>query len=155
LEFGGTLSSNVDLLIYDRENRLAVTVDIRARRGTSREWAAQLRRNLLQHEGFRGARFFLVVALDQIYLWPQTDATPDLFPPAYEIEAETVFKPYLVGTRLDLQAVDGMTFELLVSSWLSALVYSRGAAPSGQVWLEESGFLEAVRNGRLYDQAAA
>jgi hypothetical protein len=54
-----------------------------------------------------------------------------------------------------LRAVDGMTFELLVSSWLSALVYSRGSAPSGQGWLEESGFLEAVRNGRLYDQAAA
>ena len=149
------MSTGPDLLLYDRENRLAATVDIRARRGTSREWAAQLRRNLLQHEGFRGARFFLVVALDRIYLWPQSDTTPELILPTYEIEAEPVLNPYLVGTRVDLKTIGGPTFDLLVFSWLSALVYSRDPAPSGQSWLEESGFLEAVRNGRLYDQAAA
>jgi hypothetical protein len=149
------LSSNADLLIYDRENRLAVTVDIRARSGTSREWAAQLRRNLLQHEGFRGARFFLVVTLDRMYLWPQADSSPDLTLPTYEAEAEPILRPYIEGTRIDLRSVDGMTFELLVSSWLSALLYSRSAAPNGQSWLVESGFLEAVRNGRLFSQAAA
>jgi hypothetical protein len=149
------LHPNADFLIYDRENRLAVAVDVRARQGTSRDWAAQLRRNLLQHEGFRGARFFLVVTRDRIYLWPQADTAPDLALPAYEIESERVLNPYLQGTRLDLRSIGGMAFELLVSSWLSALVHSQGAPPSDQSWLTESGFLEAVRNGRLYDQAAA
>jgi len=146
---------NGDLLIYDRENRLAAMVDVRTRRGTSRDWAAQLRRNLLQHEGFRGAPFLLVATLDRIYLWPEADTAPDLSLPAYEVEAGPVLNPYLAGTSLDLRTIGREAFELLVWSWLSALIHSRGAAPHGQGWLEESGFLEAVRNGRLYDQAAA
>lgn len=149
------MSTGPDLLLYDRENRLVAAVDIRARRGTSREWAAELRRNLLQHEGYRGARYFLVVALDRIYLWLQADTAPDLTLPEYEVEAEPVFAPLLAGTRLDLRKLDRGTFELLVSSWLNTLVHSRSDASKAQAWLEESGLLDAVRKGRLYDQAAA
>jgi hypothetical protein len=149
------MSANPDLLLYDRENRLVTAVEIRARRGTTRDWAAQLRRNLLQHEGFRGARFFLVVTLDRIYLWPRADAAPDLTPPAYEVEAEPVLRPYLAGTRLDLEALSGPAFEMLVSTWLNELVRSDGALRNGQSWLEESGLLAAIRHGRLDYQVAA
>jgi len=149
------LSARPDLLLYDRENRLVAAVEIRARRGTTRAWAAQLRRNLLQHEGFRGAPYFLVATLDRIYLWPRADASPDLTPPAYEVEAEPVLKPYLVGTRHDLETLGGPAFEMLVSTWLNDLVRSAGAAPPGQLWLEESGLLAAIRHGRLDYQVAA
>jgi len=148
------MSAGPDLLLYDRENRLVAAVDIRARRGTSRQWAAELRRNLLQHEGYRGARYFLVVALDRIYLWLQADTAPDLTLPEYEVESAPVFAPLLEGTRLDLRTLVKDTFELLVSSWLSGLVHSPSGALQGQSWLEESGLLDAVRKGRLYDQAA-
>jgi hypothetical protein len=146
---------NGDLFIYDRKNRLAALVDVRARRGTSREWAAELRRNLRQREGFRGAPILLVVTLDHIYLWPEADTAPDLALPAYEIEAGPVLNPYLAGTSLDLGTLGREAFELLVSAWLSALVHSLGTAPHDQHGLADSGFLEAVRNGRLYDLAAA
>ena len=54
--------------------------------------------------------------------------------------------------------ISGPAFELVVAAWLADLVRSeeqREKLTDGQSWLVESGFLTAVRDGRVaYEEAA-
>ena len=51
-------SSYVDLALYDHDGRLTAVAEVKNKQGTSREWAAKLRRNLLAHGGHYKADFF-------------------------------------------------------------------------------------------------
>jgi hypothetical protein len=146
------MSSYADLALYNRNGQLTAVVEVKNKPGTSREWATQLRRNLLAHSGHYNADFFLLVTPDRLYLWKTAGATPTLIQPHYEINAEPIFAPYFDHAGVDPRNVSGHAFELVVAAWLSDLVRSEGLpeqTANGQKWLVESGFLAAVRDGRL------
>ncbi len=88
------MSPRADLALYDRDGQLTVAVEVKNKLGTSAEWAAKLRRNLLAHGGFYGGSFFLLVTPDRVYLWKGAGAEPDLSPPPYEIDATPLFASY-------------------------------------------------------------
>ena len=153
------MASSIDLALYDRDGRLIAVAEVKNKQGTSREWAAKLRRNILAHGGGHyNADFFLLVTSDRVYLWKNAGAVPTLVQPTYEIDAGPIFAPYFDRAGVSPTDISGPAFELVVAAWLGDLVRSeeqREKLTDGQSWLVESGFLTAVRDGRVaYEEAA-
>lgn len=146
------MSSYVDLALYNHHGQLIAIVEVKNKLGTSREWATHLRRNILAHSGHYNTDFFLLVTPDRLYLWKKAGTTSNLIPPQYEINAEPIFAPYFDRAGVDPHNASGHAFELVVAAWLSDLVRSEEPLEqytNGQKWLVKSGFLTAVRDGRL------
>jgi hypothetical protein len=146
------MSPYADLALYNRHGELTAVAEVRNKSGTSREWATQLRCNILAHSGYDKADFFLLVTPDRFYLWKHADTIPTLIPPHYESAAEAIFAPYFNRAGVDPHNVSSHAFELVVVAWLSDLVRSEEPPEpytNGQNWLVDSGFLTAVRDGRL------
>lgn len=146
-----------DLALYDRHGQLAAMVEVKNKLGTSSDWAAQLRRNLLAHGGFGAVRYFLVVTPEWLYLWRDGGRAPG-GAPDYAIDVRSFLRPYLERSASDSGRVAGTTLELAVGSWLADLMRSQerfGGEPVARQRLMASGLLDAVRDGRVaYDLAA-
>jgi hypothetical protein len=153
------MSTQPDFFLYDRIGRLAAVVEVSAKRGTTSEWAAEFRRNILAHfETFRGAALFLLVTPDRLYLWKDApteleDESPPV-PPDYEVDGRLLFSRYLEQTRMKLEEISRPAFELVVMSWLGDLIRQTPDA-LGLYGLEGSGLSEAAKNGRIVDPVAA
>jgi hypothetical protein len=131
-------------------------VDIRASLHTDPQWAAELRRNLLEREEFRRpTQFFMVATPDRLYLWKGPKTEVEVLLPDFVVDSRPLFLPYLQrpqGSSLDLDRLSPSTFELVVISWLSDLIYGSQRAESlgsEQAWLTDSGFLDAAKDGSL------
>jgi hypothetical protein len=153
------MATQPDFFLYDRIGRLAAVIEVSAKRGTSSEWAAEFRRNILAHfEAFRGAPLFLLVTPDRLYLW--RDAPTDLYdesppvPPDYEVDGGLLFSRYLKETSRKLKEISRPTFELIVMSWLGDLIRQTPGVLGIQE-LEGSGLSQAAKNGRIIDTVAA
>lgn len=147
-----------DLALYDRNGQLTALAEIKNKTGTSREWATELRRNMLAHGGFQSVPYFLLVTPDRLYVWKDAGTKPVSVQPAYVAETPSLLQPYFERTRVAPATVSGPAFELIVGAWLADLVRLEelpGQAETGQRWLAESGFFDAVKQGRIeYDIAA-
>jgi len=152
------MATGPDIILFDREGRRLLVAEVKNKRDTTPKWAAELRRNLLAHEGFRHAEFFLVLTPDRLYLWRGKPADPEPVPPDFVTEGGPLFRPYLERSGLDLDHLSSPVFELMATFWLSDLVHSRRESETlgrDEAWLVQSGLLEAVRNGKLaYERAA-
>lgn len=153
------MATQPDFFLYDRIGRLAAVIEVRNRRSTSSQWAAELRRNLLaDFEAYRGAPFFLLATPDRLYVWKDapTDLAEDSPPvlPDYEVDARPLFSRYLERSGRKLEEIHGPTFELIVLSWLGDLTrQARDARGFGE--LEASGLRDAAKDGRIADPVAA
>jgi len=149
-----------DLVLYQPNGLPIAAVDIRAKLGTTPEWAAKLRRNLLAHGGAVPALYFLVVTPDRVYLWKGSGTEPAELPPTHVVDAGPVFQPYFAAAKLDPSSVRGPSFELVVDTWLAELTRTDSEAleqrsvPTSDELLR-SGLVEAIRNARLEYPAAA
>lgn len=150
--------SFADLAIYDRRGRLNTAVDIRAVRGTTTEWAAELRRNLLSHgdSPLQEAHYFLIVTPERIYLWEDVGDVVEAIPPTHEYDAKALLAPYFARTRFTPGTVSGYAFELLVGDWVSDLLrIADGYQQPAPDWARDSEWLESMRNGRWEFEPAA
>ena len=147
-----------DLALYDRGGRLTAVAEIKKRFGTSREWAAQTRRNILAHGASCTADYFLLVTPDRLYLWKDAGTDPIRVPPTFEADTQSEFAPYFERAGLDPRHVSGHAFELLVSAWLGDVIRSEETAEKfagDRSWLAKSGFHTAVKDGRIEFEATA
>ena len=147
-----------DLALYDRGGRLTAVAEIKKRFGTSREWAAQTRRNILAHEASCTADYFLLVTPERLYLWKDAGTEPVRVPPTFEAETQSEFAPYFERAGLDPRHISGHAFELLVSAWLGDVIRSEETAEKfagARSWLAKSGFHTAVKDGRIEFEATA
>jgi len=145
-----------DLVVYGRDSQLVSAVEIRNKRGASREWASQMRWNLLSHEIFRAARFLLLATPDRVFLWKAAGGKPVPAPPDFEADGKALFAPYVRRAGLSPETISANAFELIVGNWLSSLILGiESAAGETQHWLVASGFLAAVQGGRTEHQLAA
>ena len=108
---------SADLALYDRGGRLTAVAEIKNRHGTSRQWAAQTRRNILAHGSSCNADYFLLVTPDRLYPWKDAGTDPVRIPPTFEADTQSEFAPYFEKAGLDSHHVSGTAFELLVSTW--------------------------------------
>ena len=148
--------ATADLALYDRGGRLTAIAEIKNKLGTSREWAAQTRRNLLAHGRAYSAEFFLLVTPDRLYVWKGVGTEPVQAPPTYEADTGPGFAPYFESAGVDPRYVSGHAFELLVGAWLSDLIRSEELTEElsdDQNWLARSGFRSAVKDGHVEYEA--
>ena len=148
--------ATADLALYDRSGRLAAIAEVKNKLGTSREWAAQTRRNLLAHGRAYSADFFLLVTPDRLYVWKGANTEPVQAPPTYEADTAPRFAPYFESAGVDPRSVSGHAFELLVGAWLSDVIRSEqttGESSDDQNWLAVSGFHSAVKGGHIEYEA--
>ncbi len=148
-----------DLALYDHSGRLTAVAEIKNKLGTSLEWAAQTRRNILAHGGPSNADYFLLVTPDRLYLWKGagTDSA-QVVPPTFEADTRQEFAPYFQSADVDPRQISGHAFELLVAAWLGDITRSTGTADrlfDDQSWLAKSGFRAAMRDGRIEYEAVA
>lgn len=144
-----------DLVVYDQEGWKILVVEVKGKLNTSRDWAAQWRRNMLAHGGMEHVGFVLLVTPDNLYMWKDAGAEPVAVPPTYVIDAKAVLKPYFDSARVDPASISGAAFELLVGAWLADLVHSDAMPEQMPEPLAESGLLEAIRHGRVEYEVAA
>ena len=149
------MPATADLALYDRSGRLTAIAEIKNKRGTSREWAAQTRRNLLAYSRAYGVDFFLMVTPDRLYAWKDAGTEPIPAPPTYEADTRPGLAPYFESAGVDPRYVSGHAFELIVGAWLSDLTRLEelmGEPSDDQNWLAKSGFRSAVKDGHVeYD----
>lgn len=152
------MEPRADIALYNPDGQLTTLVEVKNKIGTTREWAAKLRRNLLAHGSFRGADFLLLVTPDRLYVWKDAGAKPVALEPTYEIDARSVLQPYFTRAGVDPATVSGKAFELIVAAWLADLTRLGSPAEkpaSEEIWLADSGFLGAVKNARVELEVAA
>ena len=152
------MHSRADLTLYDPSGRLTAVAEIKNKLGTSSEWAAKTRRNLLAHSGFSSADFFLLVTPDRLYVWKEAGANPVEVPPTYQADAEPIFGPYFKRSGIGPDQVSSHAFELVVTTWLDDIIRSSGIEDENidhESWLAKSGFRSAIRNSRIeYEDVA-
>ena len=138
-----------DFSTYDSSGGLAAIVEAKRRLGTSTEWAAQFRRNILAHARIPLARFFLIVVPDRIYLW---DAQTEGNAPPTEIDARAIFAPYFERIGVRPERISPAAFESRVQWWLEDLVEN---SPTARSSLRDTGVAEAVAGGSVRRGRAA
>lgn len=147
-----------DLALYNRDGRLIAVAEVKNKSGTSSQWAAQLRSNVLAHGGFRSANFFLLITPDKLYVWKDAGIKPAVITPTYVVDAQPILKPYFEAADIKPDSINGSAFELVVGAWLGDLIRAEKSPPAAsetENWLTESGLLDAVKNGRVEYEAAA
>ena len=150
--------ATADLALFDRSGQLTAVAQIKNKLGTSREWAAQTRRNILAHGQGHAAEFFLLVTPDRLYVWKGVGIEPVQAPPTYEVDTNPGLAHYFERAGVDPRHVSGDAFELLVGAWLSDVVRFGDASEEfgdDRDWIAKSGFLSAVEGGRIEYEAAA
>jgi len=146
------MSFLADMAILDKTGAPTALVEVKSKSGTTPDWAAAMRRNLAAHGLMPEAKFFVLATPDRVYLWIDKTTDPRAVPPDFSFEPERALQPYYeeVGLRPDELAETSL--ELLVASWLSELMGGTGAdrlPAEASTWLRDSGFLTAIRGGRL------
>ena len=137
-----------DLILYHRDGWPIAAVEVRQKLGTGTNWTAQLRRNILAHGGALPC------------LWKGAGTDPKALPPDFVADAGPILEPYFAAALVQPGEIDGRAFELLLGTWLSDLTRSDLVGGAGQSaptveWLDCSGLLESVRNGRVEYPVAA
>ena len=140
--------SNIDFIAYDRQGRVVLLAEAKSRRGTSEQWAAGLRRNMLSHGLLPLAKYFLIATPERLYLWNQEHPDQADAAPEYSIDAAKEFQPWFRRLSLEPSDIGPEAFELLVHAWLNGIARS-GEGPSQDVaapWLAElTGSLQQAR----------
>lgn len=144
-----------DIAIFDKQGRATVLVEAKSKLGTTPDWAAAMRRNLVAHGILPVARFFMLATPDRFYFWVDKATEERQVPPDFSFEPTAALKPYYEQAGMGPTDLAESSFELVLASWLSEL--SHGAAeervPADAArWLRDSGFFDAIRGGRLEQQ---
>ncbi|MCL5998857.1 MAG: hypothetical protein M1546_22785 [Chloroflexi bacterium] len=145
-----------DLLAYSRDGRPVLAVEAKKRLNASRRWAAQLRRNILAHDAYPDARYFLLALPDTFYLWTDSQQASAEQEPLYVIDAKSILQPYFERIGTTAEEISGPSFELVVGLWLSDLLNSDQPPEDiekTQSWLVKSGLYQAIRGGHIEQEA--
>jgi hypothetical protein len=140
--------SGIDFVAYDREGRVLLLAEVKSRLGTSKSWAARLRRNMLSHGILPWAKYFLIATPERMYLWKQEDPDSAEMPPEFTIDAANVFQPYFKKLHQEPSEIGPEAFELLVLTWLTDIARPDRdlKQDASSAWLSEfSGSLQDAR----------
>src|SRR5579859_2949863 len=152
------MSGEADYRVDDQSGHLMLLVEVKNKSNASRDWAANLRRNIIAHGFFPSVEYFLLAVPNRFYLWKRGSNPYAIADPDFEVDPRSTLKPYFERAGIQPEAVSGKTFELIIAAWLNDLVNAPPQTewPSEmQGWLAESGLTEAIKGGRLVEQPSA
>lgn len=146
-----------DIVLYDKYGQLTAVAEVKNKAGTSSDWAAGLRHNILAHGDMEPVRFFLLVTPDKLYLWRNARPGQADVLPEFELDAQPIFEPYFKRAGVSRDDASSNALELVVASWLSDVIRAADhpdALLEGQDWLTGTGLLDALKNGRIEYEVA-
>lgn len=147
----------IDFIAYNRKGEIVLLAEAKSRGGGSKEWAAKLRRNMLEHRELPKSQYFLIVTPEGIYGWseessPTCDALPE-----FTIDSGEVLGPYFSKFGQNPAEISPVGFELLVHTWLIDISTSAGSSaendPSLRL-LAESGLLASLKQADIQMNSA-
>ena len=144
---------NIDLAVYDRSQRLILTVEAKKKFGASAKWAAQTRRNLVVHGFYPLASYFLLATPEKFFLWTSEKNNLEETLPNFVEDADLLLKPHLAELGFNLREIDGYVFEQVVAHWLKYDVMYPIENVVKPKWLVESGLSEKIFRGNLSFEA--
>jgi len=139
----------VDLAVYDRFQRLILTVEAKKKSGVSEKWAAQTRRNLVVHGFYPLASYFLLATPEKFFLWTSERNNLEETLPNFVENAEISLKPHLDELGFSLREIDEYVFEQVIAHWLKYDVMFPVKSVIKSKWLVESGLAEKILHGNL------
>jgi hypothetical protein len=149
------MDTGLDFSIYDHEGRLAAVAEAKKRPGITPAWAANWARNVLTHGDQPTPAYLLLFTPERVYLWKRPVASGETNP-TYILDASVLFRTYYSRPEVDPERISPEGFDLLVRSWLhDALRQPWPGTGHDTQSLEQSGFLEAVRNGHVENVLSA
>lgn len=142
----------IDFIAYDHAGGVILVAEVKSRFGTSEQWAARFRSNILAHGLLPKALFFLIATPERMYFWKQDHQGVADEPPGFTIDATKELKQYLDKLNKTPQALGEQALELLVLAWLTDIARTGEARvrqdPSMR-WLAESGLIDSLETARI------
>lgn len=135
------------------DDRVKLIVEAKTKSDASPQWAARMRRNLVQHGAIPSSVYFILALPDRFYFWRDA-RTAGTLPPDFEIESKQQLEPYLraIKSAWSLRDLSEESFELLVRNWLEDFVktdWTKATESNFKEWLLSSGLYESIRNGEV------
>lgn len=146
-----------DIAVFSRDNQLQLVVEVKGKSGSTAEWAAQMRRNLMAHSVVPRAPFFLLALPDRLYLWKNGSESAEARHADFVIDSTPIVAPYL-GKTITADKLSGQDLELIIKSWLHQLTISgisEGAVAPHEKWLLDSGLYNAIKDGSVKTEASS
>jgi hypothetical protein len=142
----------VDVIAYDQSGRVVLLAEAKSRVGTSAEWAARFRRNMLSHGILPRALFFMIATPERLYFWKQDHPGESDEPPEFTIDATREFEPYFDKLEKTSRTVSEQALEVFVLSWLTDIARTgdaRSRNDPSMRWLSESGLIDSLEKARI------
>jgi|SRR5271166_5430318 len=136
-----------DIAILSKRGEPILLVEVKNKTGTSKDWAAKLRRNIMAHGVLPKAPYFLVATPDHFYLWKDASDSVKELEPSYEIDPNSIPNPLFTPG----EEIGPVELETKVASWLNRIMSSQPEHTNGSIGdlLSRSGLREAIKGGRL------
>jgi hypothetical protein len=144
--------NGIDLVAYDGAGQAVLLGEVKSRVGTSEQWAARFRRNLLAHGTLPRAPFFLIATPERLYFWKQDDSGATDDPPAFTLDATKEFQPYFDKLQKTPLGLGEEALELLVLAWLTDIARRgdlRAKEDHTMRWLSDSGLIAMLERARI------
>jgi len=143
-----------DVVIADRFGTTAAIVEVKALNGASVQTATRYLRNLLVHGAVPHARFVMLITPECGYLWSEPEKVLLETAPTLSFPMDRIVEHYLPADGAHVPVRD-LVLEPIVRQWLADLSEGIVVDPRVENSLDEIGFLEVVRGGRVYTQTPA
>jgi hypothetical protein len=145
--------SSVDFTVERPGHAVWLLVEARNTLAPSREWAAEVLRNLFEYADPPPSEYFLLVLRNRMYLWRRP--TRDAAEPDFEGSTAEALQPYLSRLSYPLEKLYPVSFQMLIESWLNDLAAGDPPDDANRSWLEESGLAESIRDASICANTSA
>jgi hypothetical protein len=144
---------NADIAVITPQGQPELIVEVKAKKGTSAQWASEYRRNLLAHSPWATAPFLLLATPEHFYFWKQGVRRPDLIEPDFTLDSSPILAKYGQTNRDVWTSPTEFALQFVVADWLRALTWANEKDPAIPGWISTSGLLHALQRGRVTLQA--
>ena len=147
------MTQYADILAFDKFGQTALIVEATIKRGgSSTNWAAKLRRNILAHDLLPNAPFFLLALPDNFYLSDNSNTDSEMAEPIETVNPRPFLQPYYESFGVSPDGLTARSFEFIVQSWLERVLAAekpQNLIGNNQDWLINSGLFDKLAGGRL------
>jgi len=129
-------------MAFDKDGQLALIAEVKNKRGTSSNWAAKMRRNMLAHGLMPNAPYFLLALPDAFYLWDSSGRSLQFAEPVQKVDPHSFLRTYYQKTGISPTDPTEESFEFIVTSWLNQVLRAKSPqelSNGNQDWLVTSG----------------